>query len=501
MQADVLIVGAGPAGLALALTLDKFGISFKIVEQKEAPDQLSKAMLVVPGTLAHYSQLGFADDVWEGGITPHKIVVHQQDKQAEIDLTALGGNDGPYSHLLTYPQDEHERLLIDVLKKRGHSIQWQTAFKALKQQPTAVQVEMETEKQLVSESFRYVVGADGGSSAVRQALDLAFAGEASDKLFFVADVALANDELAGEVVHAFFLKEDFLLCFPLRNQTTKRLIGIIPRGLAGKESIEMQDLTLHFKKELGLEITKASWFSEYKVHHRLAESYRKGNVFLIGDAAHLHSPIGGQGMNAGIADAVNLGWKLAHVLQYHAPDKLLETYEEERKRYAQTLISTTDRAFKFVTADSQVLNKIRNHLVMNLAPYTLNQSKNLGDRLFQLISQTNIQYKRSTLNAQDVSHPLLGKRPPYDASNAECMHEMIWHVQVYGSIRPAFQLFLKKYNIPYNERTWESEMKQKGFLEDTAFLARPDGYIAWISEEQDETSLKNYIEKWKLFQK
>jgi len=287
-------------------------------------------MLVVPGTLEHYSQLNIVEEVMTAGIEPKKIHIHNKKEKTEISLENVRSLISRYPRLLTYPQDQHERLLIDVLQKRGHHIQWETTFLDLNQNESEVTARMEQDNQTVSRTFRYVVGADGGSSAVRKALEIELEGDTNAKRFFVADVELNNETLVDAGVHFFFLYEDFLLCFPLRDQTTKRLIGVIPESVAQKETVQMKDLIPIFNDDYQLTVTETKWFSEYKVHHRLAESYQKDRVFLAGDAAHLHSPIGGQGMNAGIADAINLGWKLAHVLQNKAHPTLLDTYEEER---------------------------------------------------------------------------------------------------------------------------------------------------------------------------
>ena len=498
MVVEVLIVGAGPTGLVLALTLDKFGVPFKMIEKKASPDEISKAMLVVPGTLEHYSQLGLVDNVLENGLEPEKIVVHNPKEKLELDFEAYRTQLSRYSRLFTYPQDEHERFLIQELENRGHTIHWNTSFEGLNQKPNEITVQLKTDEETFSEIFTYVVGADGGSSAVRKAVGIAFEGETNEQIFFVADAELANEDLQGKVAHFFITRQNFLLAFPLSNQTTKRLIGIIPEELVENDKKSMEHMAPIFEEHFGIEIAESQWFSEYKVHHRLAESFKVGNVFLAGDAAHVHSPVGGQGMNAGIADAVNLGWKLAHVIKGESLKQLLYTYHEERSEFAEKLVSTTDRAFKVVTADNPIVSQLRSRLITTLADFVLNKTDRLSDVLFKTISQMAIQYEKTSLNAEGVRNKLLGSRLPYNKNNLDYTDEMEWHVQVYGQIDADFEVFLDEHNLPHYEITWEDSMNDSHFLPNTAYLIRPDGYIAWVSEKQDVESIASYLQKWRI---
>jgi len=498
MDVEILIVGAGPTGLVLALTLDKLKIPFKIIENKAKPDEVSKAMLVVPGTLEHYSQLDIVDDVLEAGLEIFEGVIHNNKRSEKLKFEDFRAEVSRFSKLFTYPQDENERLLVQTLKERGHSIYWGTTFEELKQEESKVIVEMSNNQESYEETFAYVVGANGGSSSVRNALNIEFQGKTNTQLFFVSDVELENEEIQEKKVHAFMKNQGFLLCFPLRNKTTKRLIGIIPKELTKKENLSMADLSPALFDQFGLKIAETSWFSRYKIHHRLAETFKVGRVFLAGDAAHIHSPVGGQGMNAGIADAINLGWKLADTLNKKVNPAILDTYEEERRTYAKQLVKTTDRAFKIVTTDNLFIHKIRNNLSAMLGKFALTKSDTLSSRLFQVISQTGIHYKTSQLNAEANQNELLGLRLPYYKNNLDSIDEMRWHVHVYGEIKSDFKEFLDAYALPYDEISWEDEMNTVDLAENTAYLIRPDGYIAWASKNQDDKSLANYFKKWQI---
>jgi len=455
-------------------------------------------MLVVPGTLEHYSQLDIVDEVLEAGLEIFEGVIYNNNRSEKLKFEDFRTEVSRFSKLFTYPQDENERLLVQTLEERGHPVHWSTTFEELRQEDSNVIVKMSNNQESYEEAFAYIVGADGGSSSVRNALNVEFQGETNTQLFFVSDVELENEEIQEKKVHAFMKNQGFLLCFPLRNKTTKRLIGIIPKELTEKENLSMADLSPVLFDQFGLKIAETSWFSRYKIHHRLAETFKVGNVFLAGDAAHIHSPVGGQGMNAGIADAMNLGWKLAYTLNKKVNPAILETYEEERRAYAKQLVKTTDRAFKIVTTDNLFIHKTRNNLSALLGKFALTKSDILSDRLFQVVSQTGIHYETSSLNDKNNQNDLLGLRLPYYKNNLESIDAMHWHIHVYGKMTSDFRDFLDVYGLPYHEIPWEDEMNEVNLTENTAYLIRPDGYIAWASKNQDDKSLANYFKKWQI---
>lgn len=252
----------------------------------------------------------------------------------------------------------------------------------------------------------------------------------------------------------------------------------------------------HFEENYHFKIQKVHWFSEYNIHHRLAERYRKGNVFLIGNAAHLHNPVGGQGLNAGIADAINISWKLADVIHsIHSPT-ILDTYEDERRVYSKNLIKTTDRAFKGIKFDRKWGNRIREKSIPILLHLILNQSDALNENLLGRIAQLFIQYKDSPLNAGDSS--LSGKRLPFYKNNCQLTNSMNWQLHIYGKIKPEMRSFLEKNEeLSFYTFEWEKNLSDIGFKENGAYLIRPDGYIAWTSLTQDIESLNNYKNIWK----
>lgn len=209
----------------------------------------------------------------------------------------------------------------------------------------------------------YLAGRDGASSAVRQQLGIGFPGGTYSGLFYVADVE-ATGPATDDELHVDLEEADFVLVFPLKGKGRVRLVGIV-RDLPdhGRGDLTFDDVKGQAVGHPKLAISRVNWFSTYRVHHRVADRFRDGRVFLLGDAAHIHSPVGGQGMNTGIGDAVNLAWKLAAVLAGGAPDALLATYERERIAFARRLVATTDRVFTLVTKRGLVARFVRTRLV------------------------------------------------------------------------------------------------------------------------------------------
>lgn len=216
-------------------------------------------------------------------------------------------------------------------------------------------------------------------------------------LFYVADVEADGPAMDGEL-HVDLEVADFLLLFPLREKGRVRLVGVV-RELPGREagSLAFDDVRGRAVEHLGLEVRKINWFSTYRVHHRVAQRFRDGRVFLLGDAAHIHSPVGGQGMNTGIGDAVNLAWKLAAVLKHGAAERLLDSYAAERMPFARRLVATTDRMFTLVTAPGRVAAFVRTRVVPRVAPVLLRLAP-LRRFLFRTLSQIGIQYRDSPLS-------------------------------------------------------------------------------------------------------
>ncbi len=237
-----------------------------------------------------------------------------------------------------FPQDQHERLLIERLERLGVSVERRTGLVSFTDEGERVIARLRGPAgQDETCEANYIAGCDGAHSTVRDTIGTGFPGDTYRQLFYVADVEAAGPPLNGEL-HVDLDEADFLGVFPLAGKGKARLIGTVRDERADRADIlKFEDVSDRAIKHLKVDVQKVNWFSTYHVHHRVAEHFRKGRAFLLGDAAHIHSPAGGQGMNTGIGDAINLAWKLAAVLRGHAPDRLLGSYEAERIGFARRL--------------------------------------------------------------------------------------------------------------------------------------------------------------------
>jgi hypothetical protein len=248
-------------------------------------------------------------------------------------------------------------------------------------------------------------------------------------------------------------------------------------------------------------VDKVNWFSTYRVHHRVADRFRKGRAFILGDAAHIHSPAGGQGMNTGIGDAVNLAWKLAAALRERAGDALLDSYELERMPFAQRLVATTDRAFSFVTADGPLAEIVRTRV----APPVLSRALTLEpvrDFMFRTVSQISLNYRDRPLSAGRAGEVHGGDRLPWVDGAAQDNHEslksMSWQVHVYGTARGSLDDWCVREGVPLHVFAWTDAHAGAGLAQDALYLVRPDTYVALADASAEPAVLEQYVAERQL---
>src|SRR5262249_16069114 len=245
----------------------------------------------------------------------------------------------------------------------------------------------------------FVAGCDGAHSRVRETLSIGFAGGTYEHLFYVADVEARGVVMNGDI-HVALDRTDFLAVFPLKESDRARLVGTVrneAESARQHENLTWDDVSRRVIAWMRIDVERVNWFSTYHVHHRVADRFRSGRAFLLGDAAHVHSPVGGQGMNTGIGDAVNLAWKLAAVLHQRADDRILDTYQPERIAFARRLVATTDQAFTGVTSSTAIARALRLHVVPSILPALLRLPA-FRRAAFRTLAQTAINYRGSTLS-------------------------------------------------------------------------------------------------------
>ena len=363
---DVLIAGAGPTGLNLALWLKRLGASVLVVDTSAGPGETSRAIAVHARTLEYYQQLGLAADVVSRGRIASSIRVRVNAKPvSEFDfgdredaVHALS----PFPFVLIFPQDEHERLLVEALRACGVEVRRETELVGFEDLGDRVRVELTGANGAETVEARFLCGCDGAHSTVRRGMGSGFPGGTYARVFYVADVRGTAGALDGKM--NFCLGGGtFCIALPLDRGGLTRLIGTLERDVADDRPLTFGEVSGVAAKLTGATFAGCDWFSSYRVHHRVADSFRKGNLFLLGDAGHIQSPAGGQGMNTGIGDSANLAWKLAAVLRGRAAPAILETYESERLAFAKALVGTTDRAFEMMVGHGPLDHLFRTALV------------------------------------------------------------------------------------------------------------------------------------------
>ena len=398
-QSDVLIVGAGPTGLVLALWLTKLGVKVRIIDKTAEPGTTSRALAVQARTLELYRQLDLTEAVVaRGHRVPAVNLWVKGEAAARIAFESVGSGLTPYPFLHIFPQDQHERLLIERLEALGVAVERQTELIGFVEAEDRVIARLRgPDGQEVDCEATYIAGCDGARSIVRETIGTGFPGGTYRQLFYVADVEAAGPALNGEL-HVDLDEADFLGVFPLAGQGRARLIGTVRDERADRaDTLTFKDVSDRAINHLKVQVKKVNWFSTYHVHHRVTQHFRKGRAFLLGDAAHIHSPAGGQGMNTGIGDAINLAWKLAAVLAGRARDNLLDTYEAERIGFARRLVATTDRVFSFATAEGRIAEIMRTRVAPVVIPIAA-AFEPVREFMFRTVSQITLNYRQGPLS-------------------------------------------------------------------------------------------------------
>ncbi|HEV7321460.1 MAG TPA: FAD-dependent monooxygenase [Ensifer sp.] len=495
-ERDVLIVGAGPTGLVLALWLTAQGVRVRIIDRNAGPGPTSRAMVVHARTLELYRQLDLAAAVVEAGrCNPAVNLWARGHVRAHIAFAPTGAKLTPYPFVLVFPQDHHERLLASRLEAMGIVVERQTElvdFDVGADQVTARLRLPDGSEELCT--TRYLAGCDGARSTVRHRLAIDFEGGTYDQTFYVADVEASGPTANGEA-HISLDTSDFVALLAYA-KGRGRLIGLVREAREDARQLTFEDVSHRAIDGLRLTIDRVNWFSTYRVHHRVADRFRQGNVFLLGDAAHVHSPVGGQGMNTGIGDAINLAWKLAAVLRGQAPDRLLDSYEEERIAFARQLVATTDRLFTFVTAGGRLVDLVRIYIAPALAGVAYRFAR-IREFLFRILSQTQLNYRDGRLSRGVAGSVQGGDRLPWvmagEWDNYQPLSAITWQVHVYGVADDGMRQWCAARGLPLHVFPWLEEHAAAGLVKGAAYLLRPDTYVALAAEKQAHELFGAYL--------
>ena len=516
-QTEVIIVGAGPTGLSLAAQLMRYNIDFVILDKKEGVTNLSKALVVQARTLELYDQIGLAQKAIEGGKRVEKVaLLHDGQVRARLNFSGFGEELSPFPFFLIFEQSKTEQLFYEHLQHNGQAVQWQSELESLTQDTDSVSTLLKTANgETQTLNARYLVGCDGANSLTRHLLGLHMEGSTYPRLFYVADIEM-EIEADDATFYATAKHDSFMVMFPMPGEKHWRLIGNLPEYNAQvNQEVGFDQVEPKIKQLLqrSLKITTLRWFSTYKVHTRHVERFSSGRCFLAGDAAHLHTPVGGQGMNTGIQDTYNLAWKMAMVLRGSAGNSLLNSYNEERLENAKRLLQTTDQAFDLVAGDQWYLQFFRDNILPGLVNFTT-QFGIAKEFLFPMISEIGINYRNSSLSRHQgasLTERLhqrnfkikAGDRMPYflvddtniyDKLRGSTFHLLAFSNQEQSSedlmaLDQEYSNFIDFNWIPLSSRVAEIFGSNSPFK----VLLRPDNYIALISIECSLDELKTYF--------
>ncbi|WP_167132656.1 FAD-dependent monooxygenase [Paramicrobacterium chengjingii] len=479
MDTDVIVVGAGPTGLMLAAWLAELEIDAVIVDGKHEPTRESRAIGLQARSIEIYDQLGVADVVMQNvREAPAARPGYGRTMFNAVEFGSIGEGQTPYPQLYILEQSRNERILVDAMKVRGRDVEWGTTFVAIEEVDGGVSVRLIDDAGVERAiTARYVVAADGASSPVRESQGIAFEGTTNDEIFCVID-AVGIEGLDVDAINIRPSESDMLLTFPMEGEKHARVITLVSDGADDDQDALEAAVRERIGTVFGVTWKSHTWFATYRVHHRVAERFRDGAVFLAGDAGHVHSPVGAQGMNTGLQDAHNLAFAFADVLNNGADDSILDRYETERMPVARHLIETTDRLFSFVTSPDPVARTLRRigprllgPIITRVVPRTW-----VGNRGFGYLAQLRVRYPFSGSVHDDGSRDdIVGRRLPWTGRNFEALRSLRWQVHEYGTVNPSVVSAL--------ERELGCEVHVFAAAPDTPlvagefYLVRPDGYV------------------------
>jgi 2-polyprenyl-6-methoxyphenol hydroxylase-like FAD-dependent oxidoreductase len=414
-EPDVLVVGAGPTGLTLAAQLNALGARVQIIDRQLDRARESRALAVQPRTLEVLQGLGISQTLVERGNDAVRLQMHAGERVASVRLFDVGLEDTAFPFLLFVSQAETEEVLNEHLAGWGLEVERGVELVGFDQDEKDV---ICTLRHLDGETAplhaRYLVGCDGAHSSIRHGAGIPFEGAAYPRTFVLADLEVDGD-LDQTAAHAFLGARGMLFFFPLGRPTTWRMLGMRPTGAKEVEEEERKHPSLDELQAIAdgftggtLKLRDPVWLTYFRLHHRHAARYRVGRVFLAGDAAHVHSPAGAQGMNTGIQEAWNLAWKLALVARGVADEALLDTYEAERRPIGRFVLRFTDRAASIATSESRVFRLLRTQVAPRLVPVVL-QFFRVRAYGFRTLAQLGIDYRGSA--AVQEGEPALRRGP------------------------------------------------------------------------------------------
>ena len=470
IDTEVLIVGAGPVGLFAANECARHNLRWRLIEERSSQSEHSKALAIFPRTLEIFDMAGIVAPFLERANRVTKVAVMIRDRS--LAHMKFEPAESPYSFVAMVPQDVTERLLLEELRRKGGNVEYETKFISAEQDDDGVNVTIERRGELARLTAPIVVGCDGAHSAVRHQLHLPFEGAEYEGSFLLADIE-TNDALPADEMQLCPSEFGPVAIFPM-SATRRRVVATIEDAEGDAPSLDLVRNVLAQRAPTSIEARVLHWSSYFRIHHRQVAQLQEGRIFIAGDAAHIHSPFGGQGMNTGLHDVWNLVWKLDLFRKGHGNQRLLDSYSSERLPVIKNVIETTDLLTKVMGTPNKLAQVLRDAIipmVSRLAPFQ--------HAFVQRLSELGIAYQGSPI----VEGP--GKRYFDDSLRGG------------KGIGSRFLLFLgNEANGSAKEAAKQLVASSSDIVELRFFdapgllLVRPDGYIAYSSHTGDTAAFE-----------
>jgi 2-polyprenyl-6-methoxyphenol hydroxylase-like FAD-dependent oxidoreductase len=473
IDCDLLIVGAGPVGLFLANECARRGLRFRLVETNPGQSEHSKALAIFPRTLEIFDMAGVVSAFLERAnrVTEVAMIAHGR----RLAHMRFEPEESPYSFVAMVPQNVTEKLLFYELERRGGTVEYETTFVTAEQQSDIVVATLDHKGEQSKCTASFAVGCDGAHSAVRHGLNIAFEGGQYAASYALADVE-TNETLPADEMQLCPSEYGPLAIFPM-SPTRRRIVATVDREDGDAPSLDLVRRLLVERGPKEIEARSMNWSSYFRIHHRHAKALRGGRMFLAGDAAHIHSPFGGQGMNTGLQDVWNLAWKLNLFLRGHGNEELLDSYSEERLPVIKSVIDTADQLTKVMGTPNRLAQEMRDaviHMVSRLAPFQ--------HAFVQRLSELGIAYEGSPI----VEGP--GKRYFDDSIRGGNGIGNRFLIVLEYDADPATKQAAKQLVDALSDVVELRFGRHKGIN-----LVRPDGYIAYSSDDRDIVTALRHV--------
>ena len=509
---DVIVVGAGPVGLVAGCELARRGVAVRVIDKLAQPTDQSRAIAVHARSLDMFDRMGIVDEMLGTGVKAIAMQMHSGGR--DLFRVPFGEVDSAFPFTLTTAQTETERVLNERLQSFGVTVERGVELIELSQHDDGVHLTLQKGGSTERASASWVIGADGAHSAVRKLVGTKLAGSFVGERFLLGDVD-AEHSLDRDDMHTFFSPEGPVVVLAMREGRMRFLAEVHDEPGTPLNMHPTQDeLQAILDRRIGgIRVVRSHWLTSFEIRHARVPAYRWGRVFLAGDAAHIHSPAGGQGMNTGMQDAFNLAWKLSAVIKGDAGDTLLNSYEAERAPIADGVIKFTDRLTKAGTL-SGAPRRIRDVVVR-----ILSQVPAVRKTMAATVEEVKVGYPRSPIAVgRSPKHAKVaaGQHVPHVADEvvqkqlrAACGPQTPDHIVLTvadGQVAPAagngqVQVLVTSEDTPvagYSAVVADPKgvVAQRLGLKNGGRLAiRPDGYIGAIAALDDTTTIADYFAK------